>query len=74
MFYVPNTVRTMQHIVLPGKRRLLGVQNIVDEEEFNQFDEIPPFSTCELPCLTINDKTLYLRTDHNEKTRVRSGC
>ena len=56
----------MQRIVLPGKRRSLGVQNTVDEEEFNQFDEIPPFATCELPRLNANDKTPYLRTDHNE--------
>ena len=72
VFYVPDTVRTMRHIVLPGKRRIIGVQNAVDEEEFNQFDEIPPFATCDLPHLNANDKTLYLRTDHNEKIRVRS--
>jgi len=72
VFYVPDTVRTMRHIFLPGKRRIVGVQNAVDEEEFNQFDEIPPFATCDLPHLNANDKTLYLRTDHNEKIRVRS--
>ena len=76
VFYVPDTVRTMRHIILPGKRRIVGVQNTVDEEEFNQFDEIPPFATCELSRLTANDKTPYLRTDHNEKIYVRSksGC
>ena len=47
VFYVPDTVRTTRHIVLPGKRRIIGVHNAVDEEEFNQFDEIPPFATCE---------------------------
>ena len=72
MFYVPDTVRMTRHIVLPGKRRIVGVQNAVDEE-FNQFDEIPPFATCDLPRLNANDKTPYLRTDHNEKIRVRSN-
>ena len=67
VFYVPDTVRTMRHIILPGKRRIIGVQNTVDEEEFNQFDEISPFATCELSRLTANDKTPYLRTDHNKK-------
>ena len=71
VFYVLVIVRTMRHIVLPGKRRIVGVQNAVDEE-FNQFDEISPFATCKLPHLTANDKTLYLRTDHNEKICVRS--
>ena len=56
VFYVPDTVRTTRHIVLPGKRRIVGVHNAVDEEEFNQFDEIPPFATCELPRLNANDK------------------
>ena len=58
VFYVPvpDTVRMMRHIVLPGKRRIVGVYNVVDEEEFNQFDEIPPFATCELPRLNANDK------------------
>ena len=73
VFYVPDTVRTTRHIVLPGKRRIVGVHNAVDEEEFNQFDEIPPFATCELPRLNANDKTPYLRTNHNEKIRVRSN-
>ena len=73
VFYVPDTVRTTWHIILPGKRRIVGVHNAVDEEEFNQFDEIPPFVTCELPRLNANDKTPYLRTDHNEKIRVRSN-
>ena len=72
VFYVPDTVRTTRHIVLHGKRRIVGVQNVVDEEEFNQFDEIPPFATCDLPRLNANNKTLYLRTNHNEKIRVRS--
>jgi len=48
------------------------VQNAVDEEEFNQFDGIPPFATCELPRLTAKDKTPFLHTDDNKKIRVRS--
>ena len=71
VFYVSDIVRTMRHIVLPSKRRIIGVQNAVDEE-FNQFDEFPPFATCDLPRLNTNDKTPYMRTDHNEKIRVRS--
>ena len=73
VFYMPDTVRTTRHIVLPGKRRIVGVHNEVDEEEFNQFDEIPPSATCELPRLNANDKTPYLQIDHNDKIRVRSN-
>lgn len=73
IFYVRDTVRKKRHIALPGKKRIVGVQNAVDEEEFNQFDEIPPFASCALPRLSVNDKTPYLRTDHNERIRVRKN-
>ena len=33
VFYLPDTVRMTLHIVLPGKRRIVGVHNAVDEEE-----------------------------------------
>ena len=48
------------------------MQNAVDGVEFNQFDETPSVATCELPRLTVNDKTPYLQADHNEKICVRS--
>nr|CCI55307.1 PH01B001I13.3 [Phyllostachys edulis] len=32
-----------RHVVLHRKRRIVGVENVVDEEEYNQFDELPPF-------------------------------
>ena len=54
-------------------RRIVGAHNAVDEEEFNQFDEIPPFATCELLRLNANDKTSYLRTDYNKKIYLRSN-
>ena len=72
VFYVSDTVRMTRHIVLPSKRRIVGVQNVVDELEFNQFNEISPFATCELPRLTAKDKTPFLHTDDNKKIRVRS--
>ena len=28
-------------MVMFGKRRILGVENVVDEEEYNQFDDLP---------------------------------
>ena len=52
---------------------IVGVHNVEDEEEFNQFDEIPLSATYELPHLNANDKTPYLQIDHNDKIRVRSN-
>jgi hypothetical protein len=45
VFYVLDTTNKRLKVVIPGKRRIVGVENAVDEEEFDQFDEIPPFVT-----------------------------
>ena len=34
-----------RHIVLPGKRKIIGVEDISNKsEDFDQFDDRPPFS------------------------------
>jgi hypothetical protein len=45
VFYIPNTTNKRLKVVIPKKWRFVGVENVVDEEEFDQFDEIPPFVT-----------------------------
>jgi len=70
VFYVPDTRNKKQHVVLPGKRRIVGVENAVDEEEYNQFDEVPPFGACTIPKILPSEKTPYLRTDHKEGVNV----
>ncbi|KAL4582804.1 hypothetical protein LXL04_007364 [Taraxacum kok-saghyz] len=44
VFYIEDPKDSRKHIVMHSKRRILGVDNVVDEEEYNQFDELPPFS------------------------------
>ncbi|GKA24614.1 ulp1 protease family, C-terminal catalytic domain-containing protein [Tanacetum coccineum] len=51
------------HVVMPGKRHILGVDNVVDKDEYNQFDELPPFSA-DIP--PIDGDTKYIRSDHDE--------
>ena len=41
IFYVTDTLNEGYHVVMFGKRRILGVENVVDEEEYNQFDDFP---------------------------------
>ena len=55
-------------MVLPGKRHIVGVGNVVDEEEYGQVDEIPAFSTGiePVPIEDNDDETTYLRIDHQE--------
>jgi hypothetical protein len=33
------------------KKKIVGVENVVEEEEYNQFDEIPSFDTSYKPLL-----------------------
>ena len=47
------------------KKRIVGVENVVDEEEYNQFDELPPFGDgirLEEP----SEEGSYMRVDHHE--------
>ncbi|XP_074271359.1 uncharacterized protein LOC141595291 [Silene latifolia] len=67
VFYVADPVNDKWRIVLQGKRRILGVDDVEDEEEYDQFDDIPPFSDG-LPGMPPQNDTLvnYVRDDHNE--------
>jgi len=67
VFYVVDPADKKWHVVLPGKRRIVGIENIVDEEEYDHFDEIPPFSTG-ITFVPIEDnlEITYLRSDHEE--------
>jgi hypothetical protein len=42
------------------KKRIMGIENFVAEEEYNQFDEIPSFDTSYTPQLFRTNKTPYL--------------
>jgi len=68
VFYVIDPVDPSRHVVLYGKRRIVGVDNVVDEEEYDHFDDLPPFSIGMTPLTTEDDnnETIYMRHDHAE--------
>ena len=66
IFYVEDSNDTRWNIVMHGKRRIVGVENVVDEDEYNQFDELPPFSIGIQSLDEVLDDTIYLRSDHQE--------
>jgi hypothetical protein len=45
VFYVPDLAKKNFIVVMPGKIKIVGIENVVEEEEYNQFDEIPSFHT-----------------------------
>jgi hypothetical protein len=43
VFYILGLKGEKKHIVVSGKQRVVGVDNMEDEEKYNQFDEVPFF-------------------------------
>jgi hypothetical protein len=41
VFYLTDTTNKRLKVVIPGKRQIVGVKNVIDEKEFDQFDDIP---------------------------------
>jgi hypothetical protein len=72
VFYIIDLADKKWHVVLPGKRRIVGVGDVVDEDEYDHFDEIPSFSTgFKSIHVTDNDDINYLRSDHEEGVWVK---
>jgi hypothetical protein len=48
VFYVSDTTNKRLKVVIPRKQRIIRVENAINEDEFYQFDEIPPFFTSKI--------------------------
>ena len=62
-----------RHIVLPGKRKIIGVEDISDKsEDSDQFYDRPPFSVDVDPSILLSKEDApYLRLDHDQGTFVK---
>jgi hypothetical protein len=62
-----------RHIVLPGKRVIVGVEDKTDKlDDYDQFDAMPPFVVEVDPRILLgNEETLYLCHDHDQGTFVK---
>jgi hypothetical protein len=70
VFYVLDTTNKRLKVVIPRKQRIIGVENAIDEEEFDQFDEIPCFVTSMIkPRIPLENEAPHLCNDHHEKVR-----
>jgi hypothetical protein len=75
VFYVKDpdpANKEEHHIVLQGKRKIVGIEDVVDKEEHNQFDALPPFNE-DIIIPTIDDtmEPTYVRRDHDEAIIIR---
>ena len=62
-----------RHIILPGKRKIIEVEDISDKsEDFDQFDDRLPFSVdVDTSILLSKEDAPYLRRDHDQGTFVK---
>ena len=62
-----------RHIVLSGKRNIVGVEDKTDmSEDYNMFAEIPPFKVNTDPSIKLNDEDApWIR--HNRKQAGTQG-
>ena len=68
-----SEVEPKRHIVLPGKRKIVGVEKITDKsEDFDQLNDRPPFSVDVDPSILLSKEDApYLRRDHSQGTFVK---
>ena len=67
IFFVTDPSNKQRHVVVEGKRSIVGVEDVVDEEEYNRFDDFPPFTlNVDLNALEDGGDEAYIRLDHNE--------
>ncbi|KAL4572698.1 hypothetical protein LXL04_019480 [Taraxacum kok-saghyz] len=65
-----NKVFFVEDSMNPRWQCTLGVENVVDKEEYNQLDNLPPFSI-DIPSINVDINVVaYLRSDHNEGSYV----
>jgi hypothetical protein len=67
------TLQRRTGLCLCLKKRIVGIENVVEEEEYNWFDKIPSFDTSYMPELFGTNKTPYLRRDHSEKIHIQKS-
>ena len=60
------------HIVLAGKRKIVGVDDVTDEEEYTKVEDMTPFTVeVDTSILLAQEEAPYARHDHNEGTIVK---
>ena len=70
VFYVKNPDPANKeecHVVLKGKKRIAEVENVIDEENYNQFNMLPlSGGDVDLGLIEDTDEPPYICCDHNE--------
>ena len=68
VFYARDTkTKERLKVVLEGKRKIVGVNRVTDEEDYKGYQKMPQFGA-NVPLLILQegDELAYIRLDHNE--------
>jgi hypothetical protein len=66
VFYAKDLANKGKHVVLHGKRKIVGVENR-SEDEGNRYLDMPPLRVdVDLPLYEEGEVHAYVRLDHNE--------
>ena len=72
VFYIADPADKKRHVVLAGKRHIVGIGDVADEDDYDKFDEADPFSKgTDGPPGDDVPGTSYARTDHEEGTWLK---
>jgi hypothetical protein len=68
-----STNEPKRHIVLKGKRNIVGIEDKLDmSEDYEKDERIPPFSVTTDPSIMLNaEDPPWLRHDHNQGAYVK---
>jgi hypothetical protein len=68
-----STNQPKRHIVLSGKRNIVGIEDKADmSEDYERDDRISPFSVTKDPSVLLNtEDTPWLRHDHNQGSYIK---
>ena len=67
VFYARDKTKGRLKVVLEGKRKIVGVDGVTDEEDYTGYQEMHPFrANVPIPIFQEGDEPTYVWLDHNE--------
>lgn len=69
VFFVKDNAHDGKHVVLQRKRKIIGIEGVIDKEVYNGYEEMAPFEVdIDLTIFKGSEKTKtsYMRLDSNE--------
>ena len=68
VFYArENKTKGRLKVIIEGKRKIVDVDGVTDEEDYRGYQEMLPFGpNVPLPIIQEGDEPAYIRLDHNE--------